>query len=359
LSPTDNTNTEHVDGNVNELASTSVILRDSPTQTNDGQRDSNADWEIPEEEFKWGEKIGSGSYGIVYRCGWHGIVAVKVLNVTDPTPSQLQEFKNEVAVLRKTRHVNILLFMGYTIKKRLCIVTQWCDGSSLYRHLHVKEYSFKMYQLVKIAKQTAQGIEYLHAKNIIHRDLKSNNIFLLEDFTVKIGDFGLATVKSRWSGSEQIMQPTGSILWMAPEVMRMADGNPYTFRSDVYAYGIVLYEMTTGTLPYSHIGNRDMILFQVGRGSLRPDMSLLRKDTPRQMKRLLTSCISINRSERPLFPDICVTLTDIFDSLPRISRSMSDSELPKMAFEQAYKMNNFHKSNSPPFLFNRQEAREL
>jgi len=100
LSPTDNTNTEHVDGNVNELASTSVILRDSPTQTNDGQRDSNADWEIPEEEFKWGEKIGSGSYGIVYRCGWHGIVAVKVLNVTDPTPSQLQEFKNEVAVLR-------------------------------------------------------------------------------------------------------------------------------------------------------------------------------------------------------------------------------------------------------------------
>jgi len=232
---------------------------------------------------------------------------------------------------RKTRHVNILLFMGYTIKKRLCIVTQWCDGSSLYRHLHVKEYSFKMYQLVKIAKQTAQGIEYLHAKNIIHRDLKSNNIFLLEDFTVKIGDFGLATVKSRWSGSEQIMQPTGSILWMAPEVMRMADGNPYTFRSDVYAYGIVLYEMTTGTLPYSHIGNRDMvsvhlifflltdllqILFQVGRGSLRPDMSLLRKDTPRQMKRLLTSCISINRSERPLFPDVSSSSSSsLFDLL--------------------------------------------
>jgi len=64
------------------------------------RRDSNEDWEVPEEEIEWGDKIGSGSYGIVYRCRWHGIVAVKVLNVSDPTPSQLQEFKNEVAVLR-------------------------------------------------------------------------------------------------------------------------------------------------------------------------------------------------------------------------------------------------------------------
>ena len=61
--------------------------------------ESNEDWEVTD-EIIWGEKIGSGSYGIVYRCRWHGIVAVKVLNVSNPTPSQLQEFKNEVAVLR-------------------------------------------------------------------------------------------------------------------------------------------------------------------------------------------------------------------------------------------------------------------
>ncbi|KAL1768252.1 gag-raf poly [Sigmodon hispidus] len=150
---------------------------------------------------------------------WHGDVAVKILKVVDPTPEQLQAFRNEVAVLLKTQYVNILLFMGYMTKDNLTIVTQWCEGSSLYKHLHVQETKFQMFQLIDIARQTAQGMDYLHAKNIIHRDMKSISIFLREGLTVKTGDFGLATVKSRWSGSQQAEQPTGSVLWMAPEVI--------------------------------------------------------------------------------------------------------------------------------------------
>lgn len=84
---------------------------------------------------------------------------MKILKVVDPTPEQLQAFRNEVAVLRKTRHVNILLFMGYMTKDNLAIVTQWCEGSSLYKHLHVQETKFQMFQLIDIARQTAQGME--------------------------------------------------------------------------------------------------------------------------------------------------------------------------------------------------------
>jgi len=227
------------------------------------RRDSNDDWEVPETEVEVGTRIGAGSYGTVFKGFWHGTVAVKMLNVKDPSSQQLQAFKNEVAVLRKTRHVNVLLFMGCIWKPYLAIITQWCEGSSLYRHLHVVESKFEMHDLIDISRQTAQGMDYLHAKSIIHRDMKSNNIFLQEDLTVKIGDFGLATAKTRWSGTPEdgCEQPFGSILWMAPEVIRLQDNNPYTFLSDVYAFGIVLYELITSSLPYTNIGNKDQVFF--------------------------------------------------------------------------------------------------
>ncbi|XP_072038868.1 serine/threonine-protein kinase A-Raf-like [Amphiura filiformis] len=291
------------------------------------RRDSNDDWEIPADDIVIGPRIGSGSFGTVYRGQWHGAVAVKRLNVTDPTPSQLQAFKNEVAVLRKTRHANILLFMGCTSKPQLAIVTQWCEGSSLYKHLHVVETKFEMHQLIDIGRQTAQGMDYLHAKNIIHRDLKSNNIFLHEDFTVKIGDFGLATVKSRWSGSNQCEQPSGSILWMAPEVIWMRDPNPYSFQSDVYAFGVVLYELVSGQLPYANINNKDQIIWMVGRGYMTPDPTKSRNDTPKGLRRLLSDCCKMNREERPLFPQILASMEALARLLPKIHRSASEPSL--------------------------------
>lgn len=291
------------------------------------KRDSSYYWEIEASEVYLHSHIGSGSFGTVFKGKWHGDVAVKILKVTDPTPEQFQAFRNEVAVLRKTRHVNILLFMGYMTKDNLAIVTQWCEGSSLYKHIHVLETNFKMIQLIDIARQTAQGMDYLHAKNIIHRDMKSNNIFLHEGLTVKIGDFGLATVKARWSGSHQVEQPSGSILWMAPEVMRMEDNNPYSFQSDVYSYGIVLFELMTGELPYSQIGNRDQIIYMVGRGYLSPDLSKLYKNCPKAMKRLVADCIKKSKDERPLFPQILSSIELLQHALPKINRSASEPSL--------------------------------
>lgn len=198
-------------------------------------------------------KVGSGSFGIVHQGHdfYHGLVAIKFLNVQNPTPSQSNAFRNEVVILKSTRHDNILLFIGCILKPYLAIVTEWCPGSSLYRHIHVEEEYWEMNQLIDIAKQTATGMEYLHARDILHRDLKSNNIFLIpkeannyrqrqrylhpqfqnngtnafdlnfmndeevDKWTVKIGDFGLATAKSTWNqSSTKTNQPTGSILWM-------------------------------------------------------------------------------------------------------------------------------------------------
>ena len=301
-----------------------------------GPRESIEDWEISAEEILVGPRVGSGSFGTVYKAHWHGPVAVKTLNVKIPSLAQLQAFKNEVAVLRKTRHVNILLFMGCVSKPQLAIVTQWCEGSSLYKHLHVHETKFALITLIEIARQTAQGMDYLHAKNIIHRDLKSNNIFLHENLTVKIGDFGLAAAKTRFADSCQ-RQPTGSILWMAPEVIRMELQNPYSFQSDVYAFGIVMFEMLSMQLPYAHINNKDQILFMVGRGYLKADLTKLRSDAPKALRRLIEDCIKFTRDDRPLFTQIHASLVSLLKNQPKISRSASEP--------------NFNTGQSDDFLF--------
>lgn len=284
-------------------------------------------WEIDGKQIIRGERIGQGSFATVYKGTWHGPVALKELNVKKPTPAQLQDFKNEVAVLKKTRHPNILLFVGYVLGPELIIVTQWCKGRSLYKHLHVEESrTFSNCEIKDIALGVAQGMEYLHAKHIIHRDLKSNNIFIHDEdnLTVKIGDFGLATFKTRWEGDQQIYHPTGSILWMAPEVIRTKPGvNPFTFQSDVYSYGFVLYELLSRKLPYFDFKHKEALLFLIGLGDpkLSPKLNLdvISPDKPEVLKVLMLKCIERDVDKRPLFADIIRDLKSI-----RLSRSTSE-----------------------------------
>ncbi|CAJ0931123.1 unnamed protein product, partial [Mesorhabditis belari] len=287
------------------------------------------EWEIDESQVTLHCKVGSGSFGTVFRAEYFGLVALKRLNVAEPNLSQLQAFKNEVALLKKTRHPNILNFMGWIREPQLAIVTQWCEGSSLYKHIHCIEprKEFELQTVLDIFKQVALGMNFLHSKRIIHRDLKSNNIFLTDDSTIKIGDFGLATVKTRWSGTQQNQQPTGSILWMAPEVIRMQDQNPYTNKSDIYSFGVVMYEVLSGQLPYTNINNRDQILFMVGHGFLRPDPSRIRPDCTRALRELFERCIKLNRDDRPEFGELSNSLKDI--ALPKLSCSTS---MPNLHF---------------------------
>lgn len=287
-------------------------------------------WEIDGDEITRGARIGQGSFATVYKGNWHGPVALKELNVRHPTPQQMEAFKHEVKILKRTRHANVLLFIGFVRKPNLIIVTQWCKGRSLYKHLHVEERrEFTNCEIRNIAIGVAQGMEYLHAKGIIHRDLKSNNIFIHDedDLTVKIGDFGLAAFKTKFDGDQEIFYPTGSILWMAPEVIRIKPGvNRITFYSDVYSYGIVLYELLSRKLPYFDFKHKEALLFLIGRGdaenSPKLNLDVIEPSKPEGLKALMLKCIERNPEDRPLFIDIIKDLRAI--KLSRIPRSTSE-----------------------------------
>ena len=141
---------------------------------------------------------------------------------------------------------------------------------------------------------------------------------------MQIGDFGLATIQMSFGGDGKAkLSPAGSILWMAPEIIRMKPANPYSCVSDVYAFGIVMYELMCSELPYSNVGCRDQLLWMIGSGIMRPNDDNARHDTPRAFRQLFKECVSYDRDERPLFPHIHSTLKTLRLNIPKFERSHS------------------------------------
>ncbi|XVE60613.1 hypothetical protein DITRI_Ditri05aG0142200 [Diplodiscus trichospermus] len=161
------------------------------------------DWlEISWDELHIKERVGAGSFGTVHRAEWHGSdVAVKVLTVQDFLDDQLKEFLREVAIMKRVRHPNVVLFMGAVTKRpHLSIVTEYLPRGSLYRLIHrpAAGETLDQRRRLRMALDVAKGINYLHCLNppIVHWDLKSPNLLVDKNWTVKVCDFGLSRFKA-------------------------------------------------------------------------------------------------------------------------------------------------------------------
>ncbi|XP_072949596.1 kinase suppressor of Ras 2 isoform X3 [Epargyreus clarus] len=286
------------------------------------------EWDIPYDELKLFEVIGAGRFGTVYRGSWHGAVAVKLLHVhAHPDHcAPLDTFKHEVATFRKTRHENLVLFMGACMKPpRLAIVTSLCKGMTLYTHIHLRKDKFTANKSVIVAQQISQGMGYLHARGIIHKDLKTKNIFL-ENGKVVITDFGLFSVTKLCFGNnargDSLGIPPGWLCYLAPEVVRALRPHaslhlPFSKATDVYAFGTVWYELLCGEYPFKG-QPPEAIIWQVGKGV---KQSLANMQASRDIKDILMLCWSYRWSERPDFPHLLSTL----EKLPRKRLARSPS----------------------------------
>ncbi|XP_074269128.1 serine/threonine-protein kinase CTR1-like isoform X2 [Silene latifolia] len=200
------------------------------------------------------DRIGSGSFGTVHRAEWNGSeVAVKILMEHDFHPERCREFLREVAIMKRLRHPNIVLFMGaITEPPNLAIVTEYLCRGSLYRLLHKsggREVLDERRRL-SMAFDVAKGMNYLHKRNppIVHRDLKSPNLLVDKKYTVKVCDFGLSRLKANTFLSSK--SAAGTPEWMAPEVLR---DEPSNEKSDVYSFGVILWELATLQQPWSNL----------------------------------------------------------------------------------------------------------
>ncbi|KAK9127647.1 hypothetical protein Syun_016444 [Stephania yunnanensis] len=160
------------------------------------------DLDIPWTDLILKEKVGAGSFGTVHHADWNGSdVAVKILMEQDFHPERFKEFLREVAIMKRLRHPNIVLFMGAVTKSpHLSIVTEYLSRGSLYRLLHksgAREVLDERRRL-NMAYDVAKGMNYLHRRNppIVHRDLKSPNLLVDKKYTVKVCDFGLSRLKA-------------------------------------------------------------------------------------------------------------------------------------------------------------------
>ncbi|KAG5530124.1 hypothetical protein RHGRI_030484 [Rhododendron griersonianum] len=253
-------------------------------------------WEIDASLLKFANKVGSGSFGDLYKgtyCSQE--VAIKVLKADLLNKDMLTEFAQEVFIMRKIRHKNVVQFIGAcTRPPNLCILTEFMSSGSIYNFLHKQRGAFKFPALLKVALDVSKGMNYLHQNNIIHRDLKTANLLMDEHEVVKVADFGVARVQTQ---PGVMTAETGTYRWMAPEVI---EHKPYDHKADVFSFGVVLWELLTGEVPYLYLTPLQAAVGVVQKG-LRPTIP---KNTNPKLVELLERCWQQNPTLRPDFSEI-------------------------------------------------------
>jgi len=258
-------------------------------------------------------KIGTGAFAEVFEGEWlHLPVAIKVLNEFGPTSTskaaQRDVLLQEVGVLTKLRHPNIVLYMGVCIDldQPLCVIVELFEGGNLLDFIQSSGYgALSRHKKAHIALAVARGMLYLHSSNpeILHRDLKSQNVLVSGDGgRVTICDFGLSKLGANES-SIHSGEPVGTASTMAPEII---EGSSYTRSADVYSFGIILWEIFYGKRVFGGM-NAIQIMFHVTQGH-RPPMAANDGVDPEE-KILIQRCLSEDPSDRPDFVEIARILS--------------------------------------------------
>lgn len=244
------------------------------------------------------EPLGEGSFGQVFQAKKNGRqVAVKVLKNIE-NRKQIQDFEREVDMLREAKHPKIVeVIECISIQNQLAIVMEFMAGGNLKGLLEKQRNRGQGKEFtVRFIEDIGSAIEHLHSLNIIHRDVKPENIFLSTDHAVlKLGDFGLARATE---GTRQTKTQIGSYRYMAPEVV--SSRGHYSRKADVHSFGLCLVEVLSGKTVFADIPQHETVYNKkmAGENPTMPDISIeeFGEELATKLKTIIDKCLKPEKS---------------------------------------------------------------
>lgn len=316
--------------------------------------------------------IGEGSFGKVYRVtetsdGKNLVAKVvnKEMKEEESNQEEFIDFYREIKLLSSFNHPSILRFIGYSTSDfegnfHPTIITEYAPNGTLRDILDeeimgLSKPGWNMTKKLINIYGIANGMKYLHSHSILHRDLKSNNILLDDNLYPLISDFGLSKITEGCSESliyQSIANLKGTPNYCSPEYLTSLI---FTQASDVYAFGLIVYEIMSGLVPFSNAKNLIDLFNIICKKCYRPELT---PEIPQAYKNLIERCWSQNPEERPSFSEIVSELEDyecgfIIDTIdePEFEEYCEFLNEHKSTFEldNSVHFNNFlQNKNSPP-----------
>jgi len=267
-------------------------------------------------EYRLVGKLGEGGMGEVYQ-GVHSkigrVVAIKILNQASAGPQFVERFLNEARIQAGLQHNNIATlydFLEYNGKP--CIIMEYIEGQTLTECI-TSWGCLPLADAIRYFQSIVEAIDYVHGRGIVHRDIKSNNVKITPTGQVKLLDFGIAK-----SGASPSLTVTGAFIgtlqYLSPEQLQ---GGFADARSDIWALGVLLYEMTTSHLPFEATTLGELYQ-KISKANYTP-ATTMNQSVPREVQSIITRCLKKNAGDR------YQSARDLLQDVNRVAAGLSSS----------------------------------
>lgn len=290
-------------------------------------------------DYEIKKKLGVGTYGVVYMVSKksksqtnndNNLYVIKQIPLFGLTSSEIKEVKSEANILSQIKSTYVVKYLdSFEENNNLNIVMEYCEGGDLEKIIeNKKKFPLDEEFIWKIFIQITLGLTAIHNLKILHRDLKSSNIFLTKEFNVKIGDLGVAKKLSRGSFAKTII---GTPYYLSPEI---CEEKPYNEKSDIWALGCILYELCTFNHPFNAKSQGALIL-KILNSSPTP----IKQSYNENLQKLINFILEKSMYKRPS----CKTILKLPYIIEKIKKFKMNEEYQNIGLKLINKANNFKK----------------